>query len=121
MASRISSEVKRMGCPPAGRITDYAVMSISPERKAERPQLFAHLVERGHAEVLGFEQLVGRALDQVAQGAEAEAVHALASAHRQVQLGHRLVQEGLFLLGQVVGRGEAALELAALLQRLTQA
>src|SRR5205807_3238197 len=52
--------------------------------------------------------------------ADAEPVHALAGADAQVQLGHRLVEHGLFLLAQVVGAGEAALELAALFQRLAE-
>src|SRR5262245_23476917 len=74
--------------------------SVAAQREAVLPQLFANFVKRGHAEVLRFEQVVGGALDELAEGRDAQAVHAFAGANAEVELGDRLVEDGLFLLGQ---------------------
>src|SRR5438270_12511743 len=55
---------------------------IAAQRQTEGADLLAYLVERGHAEILRFEQLIGGALHQLAERGDAEAVHALAGAHR---------------------------------------
>src|SRR5207244_538097 len=72
---------------------------ISAEGQAELSQLLADLVQRGHAEVLRFEQFIRAALHQLAERVDAQAIHALARPHREVQIADRLAEHRLFLLG----------------------
>src|SRR5690349_1021264 len=58
---------------------------ISSERQPKLAELLANFGEGGHAEVFGFEKLVGGPLDEVAHGVDAQAVHALAGADGQVE------------------------------------
>src|SRR5438045_1661213 len=52
------------------------LISIAAQRQTVLAQLFAHLGERGHAEVLRLQQLVGGPLDQFAQRVDTEPIHA---------------------------------------------
>ena len=90
---------------------------VATQRQPVLRKFLADLVERGHAEVLRLQQFVRAALDQVAEGVDAQPVHALACPHRQVQLRDGLVENGLFLLADGLPRPETIIELSALLQR----
>src|SRR5262249_51131781 len=80
--------------------------SIPPEGPAQLRQFLAALPQRSHAEILRLQQPVPRALDEVAERIHAEPVHALAGAHRQVEIRHRLADDGLLLLAQRLGGPE---------------